>query len=98
MPKAKTIRKTTSKKVTTKTPVKSYSQLTSYLDLPNLKRYWNQYKTNKLTWLVVLVLGLLILGLAKRSWFIAAMVNGQPITNLELQQKLNAQFRSQALS
>lgn len=90
MPKAK---RTSAKKLT-KNPTAKFS---SYLDVPNLRRYWNQYRSKKLTWVVVLVLGLLILGLAKRSYFIAAMVNGQPITNFELQRKLNDQFRSQAL-
>lgn len=51
-----------------------------------------------LTVLIVLVVVLLvILGFYKKNWFIAAMVNGKPISNFELQKKLNSQFRTQTL-
>lgn len=50
-------------------------------------------------WLIPLVV-LLLLALVyyKRSWFIAASVDGMPITNLELQQRLNSDYRDQTLT
>lgn len=59
----------------------------NYLDLKSKKIY-----------LIILVLGILLLAIYKKSLFIAATVNGAPITNLELQQKLNDQFRTQTLN
>lgn len=56
------------------------------------------YKSSKNIYIVLLVLGILILFVYKRSWFIAAMVNGTPITNIELQSKLNEQFKTQILN
>ncbi|MEK7616616.1 MAG: hypothetical protein AAB414_01015 [Patescibacteria group bacterium] len=55
-------------------------------------------KSSKKVWIVVLILGLLLLAFYKKSWFVAAIVNGMPITNLELQLKLNEQFRTQTLN
>jgi len=34
----------------------------------------------------------------KKNWFVAATINGSPITNLELQMRLNREFRSQTLN
>lgn len=45
--------------------------------------------------LLVVVLGALVYW--KKSWFIAATVNGSPVTSLELQQRLNHDFRQQGL-
>ena len=38
------------------------------------------------------------LAIYKKEWFVAATVNGAPITNLELQMRLNKQFRTQTLN
>lgn len=46
----------------------------------------------------MIILGLILLATYKKSWFIATMVNGSPITNLELQMRLNEQFRTQTLN
>lgn len=48
--------------------------------------------------IILLALGLLLLAYYKKSWFVAALVNNQPITSLELQTRLNQQFRSQLLN
>ncbi len=56
------------------------------------------FKTSKTFYLIILVLGLALLFFFKRSWFIAAAINGMPVTNLELQSKLNQQFRAQTLN
>lgn len=56
------------------------------------------FKKSKNLYLILLVLGILVLAIYKKSWFIAAMVNGMPITNLELQSQLNKQFRTQTLN
>lgn len=56
------------------------------------------YKSSKTTYLIILGIGLLIFVVVKRNWFIAASVNNSPISNIELQQRLNDQYRSQVLN
>ena len=56
------------------------------------------YKRSKIVYIILIAIGLLILFTYKKSWFIAATVNGSPVTNLELQMKLNQQFRTQTLN
>lgn len=55
-------------------------------------------KHNKTVYLLVLLLGLALLFYYKRGWFIAATVNGAPVTNIELLAKMNQLYRSQTLS
>lgn len=64
----------------------------------NLRLKTYLQKINKRTALLILILGLLILTFYKKNLFIAALVNGAPITNLELQLKLNQQFHTQTLN
>ena len=70
--------------------------------LNNFLNSWSEkvanYKTSKTFYLVILALGLALLVSFKKSWFVAALVNGTPITNLELQSKLNQQFKTQVLN
>ncbi len=47
---------------------------------------------------LVLIIGLAALVYYKRSWFIAATVNGSPISNFELLSRINSQFRTQMLN
>lgn len=56
------------------------------------------FKSSKKVYLIILIAVILLLAVYKKSWFIAASVNGMPITNLELQSKLNQQFRTQLLN
>ncbi len=55
-------------------------------------------KSSRKFYLIILIAIVLLLAVYKKSWFIAASVNGMPITNLELQMKLNQQFRTQLLN
>lgn len=73
----------------------------------DLRKYWvsnttlakvADYRASKRVYLVILLLGLLLLAYYKKDWFVAVMVNGQPISNLELQQRLNQQYRQQVLN
>ncbi len=57
-----------------------------------------QLKSSKTGLLIIIIVVILLLAIYKKSWFIAASVNGMPITNLELQLKLNQQFRTQTLN
>lgn len=61
--------------------------------LANLKNY----RPSKNVLLITLLIILFALALYKKSWFIAASVNGQPITNFALLSKMNQQYRSQTL-
>lgn len=56
------------------------------------------FKSSKKIWVIILIVGVLLLAFYKKSWFVAATVNGFPITNLELQLKLNEQFKTQTLN
>lgn len=88
MPKAKVIKKTTTE--IAKIPDKSYQE--------TLKTSFNYHRSNKKTYIIILLLGLFLLAFYKKSLFIAAMVNGNPVTNLELLSKMNQQFREQTLN
>lgn len=63
----------------------------------NLSEYTKYLPSKKLA-TVILLVGLVILGLVKKDWFVAGFINGSPITNFELQQRLNEQFRTQVLN
>ncbi len=56
------------------------------------------FRKSKTFYIVVLVIGLALLVTLKKSWFIAALVNGAPVSNFELQSKLNEQFKTQTLN
>jgi len=70
--------------------------------LNNLLNNWSgkvaNFKKSKTFYFVIIALGLTLLFFFKKSWFIAAMVNGTLITNLQLQNKLNQQFKTQTLN
>jgi len=92
-------------KKTSSTRTKIKSQNLSLVPGGKLNNFLNtfpdkltNFKSSKKFYLTVLVLGILILAFYKKSWFVAAVINGQPITNLELQSKLNQQFRTQTLN
>lgn len=55
------------------------------------------FRPNKIHYILLVVAGLILLLASKKELIIAAMVNGQPISNIELQLRLNQQFRAQVL-
>lgn len=59
---------------------------------------FKNFRSSKKFYLIILLAGILLLAMYKKDWFIAATVNGTPITNLELQAKLNQQFKTQTLN
>lgn len=70
---------------------------------PSLKlpTNFNDLKTlnfDKRLIVMVVVLALLALAIYKKEWFVAATVNGTPLTNFELLSRMNQQFRSQTLN
>ncbi|KKR80856.1 MAG: Foldase protein PrsA [Candidatus Daviesbacteria bacterium GW2011_GWA1_41_61] len=56
------------------------------------------YRPSKGAYLLLLAIGLVLLASYKKEWFIAATVNNTPVSNLELQQRLNKQYREQVLT
>lgn len=56
------------------------------------------YRPSKNIYFILAIAGILLLATYKKDWFIAAIVNNQPISNLELQSRLNKQFRAQTLN
>ncbi len=57
-----------------------------------------KFRSSKNLYIAALVIGVLLLAIFKKNWFVVAMVNNTPITNLELQTQLNQQFRTQTLT
>ena len=55
------------------------------------------FRSSKKVYLILLIAGLLLLAIYKKNWFVAATVDSMPITNLELQMKLNDQYRAPIL-
>lgn len=85
-------KKNSSKKSDSERP---FNTVNNYLDkLSSLKNF----RSSKKFYIILIAIGLLLLFIYKKNWFVAATVNGSPITNLELQMKLNKQFRSQILT
>ncbi len=64
------------------------NKLTSIKNLPSSRNFY----------IILIIAGLLILAIYKKSWFIAATVNSSPVTNLDLQMRLNKDFRAQTLN
>ncbi len=56
------------------------------------------YRPSKNVIFILLIAIVLALAVYKKDWFIAAMVNGQPVSNIELQARLNGQFKTQTLN
>ncbi len=59
---------------------------------------YKNLRSSKKFYIILVIIGLLLLAVLKKNWFIAAMVNGSPLSNLELQMRLNRDFRSQTLT
>ncbi len=59
---------------------------------------FKNFRSSKKFYVVLIIVGLILLANFKKGWFIAAMINGSPVTNLELQMSLNKQFRTQTLN
>ncbi|MFH0937247.1 MAG: hypothetical protein V1808_03055 [Candidatus Daviesbacteria bacterium] len=55
------------------------------------------FRPNKLVYVAIIVLGIVILITVKRGWFIAATVNGTPISTLSLLSRISAQYKTQTL-
>lgn len=55
-------------------------------------------KQDRRFYIVLLIIGLLLLAFYKKSWFVAATVNGMPISNFELLSHMNQQYRAQTLN
>lgn len=56
------------------------------------------FRLTKVTYLIILLIGLLLLAYYKKSWLIAATVDGALITNFELLSRMNQQFRTPTLN
>ncbi len=83
------------KKALTTPTEKPFSLVNNLLDkVSSLKNF----RSSKKFYIILIIAGILLLAIFKKGWFVAALVNGSPITNLELQMKLNAQFRTQTLN
>lgn len=93
---AEKVKRTKAKTKIQKPEIIPGGQLNNFLN--RLFEKASQFRSSKTFYLVIIALGILLLATYKKNWFVAAMVNGTPITNLELQNKLNQQFRTQILN
>lgn len=96
--KTKVSKTTSSEDFEDQAPTQTYSSKTSSW-LPGMGD--NPASTNKMLRrliIVVAVIGLAALLYYKRGWFVAASVNGSPISNFELLSRLNSQFKSQMVN
>lgn len=99
MPKisAKTKVKKT-KKVAVKNPVMEETVNESSISAPKIPfSFPKGFRLNKTAYIAIILIGLSLLAVYKKSWFIAATVNGAPISNFELLNRINSQYRSQTL-
>ncbi len=87
-----------------KTPVKNAANPVSNLllnrvsPLKNVSQNWQTWRKDRRFYLALVIIGLLLIFAFKKSWIVAATVNNEPISNFELQTKLNQQFREQLIS
>lgn len=56
------------------------------------------FKPNKNFYFLLIIIGIALILMYKKQLIIAAMVNGQPISNFQLQMRLNQQFRTQTIN
>jgi len=56
------------------------------------------YRPRPSVYIGAAIIGLSILAVTNKSLFVAATINGSPVSNLELQSRLNTQFRQQVLN
>lgn len=56
------------------------------------------YRPSKAAYILLLAIGLLLLASYKKNWFVAATVNNAPVSNFELQSRLNKLYREQVLT
>lgn len=56
------------------------------------------FRKSKIFYIVLVAVALGLLVVYKKNWIIAATVNGSPISNIELQMRLNEQFKTQTLN
>lgn len=55
-------------------------------------------RPSKRAFIFILILGLILLVVYKKNWFVAAIVNNQPITNLEVLGRLNTLYRDKMIN
>lgn len=75
-----------------------FSKVNNLLNKLSAYKNYKNLRSSKKFYIILVILGLLLLFIYKKNWFVAAMVNGTPITNLDLQMCLNKQFRTQTLN
>lgn len=56
------------------------------------------YRPSRKIFIIILIAGALLLAFYKKEWFIAATVNGTPVSSLDLLIRMNQQFRTQTLN
>lgn len=78
--------------------LKVQSNWGSFFSNLRLSETFKDFRFGKREFLVLILIGLIGLGLWKKSWFVAATVNGTPISNFELLSNMNKQYRTQMLN
>ncbi|OGE14854.1 hypothetical protein A3F00_03535 [Candidatus Daviesbacteria bacterium RIFCSPHIGHO2_12_FULL_37_11] len=55
-------------------------------------------RLNKKGFIFIIIIGLILLGFYKKSWFVAATVNNQPLTTLEVIQRMSAIYKEKTVT
>ena len=63
-----------------------------------MDKLFSIFKTPDLRRKILIIAGLLLLAVYKKEWIVAATVNGSPVSNIDLQTRLNQQFRQNTLN
>ncbi len=99
--KTKTVKKEAPKTaiVETQTPmVESLMTKVGWNEKKALLTNLSKNRPPKVVYVAVVLIGLALLFSYKKSWFVAATVNNNPISNFELLSRLNGQYRSEMLN
>lgn len=72
----------------------------SFAAIDNQPNFLPKFPTvsKKVAIIGLIIVAILLLGYFKKNWFIAATVNGAPITNFELLTRMNQQYRTQTIN
>ncbi len=99
------VKKTKKTKTSPSAALRTRAQKTDIIPGGKLNNFLNSYsekflifRKSKSFYIILVILGILLLSIYKKSWFVAALVNGIPLTNIELQSELNRQYRTQTLN
>lgn len=86
---------------TTKSKAPSFSkksEITTTISTPSSTNRLRNFSLDRRLIILVLIIGLVLLVYYKKSWFVAATVNGQPITTAQVNARMNQLYRNKTVT